>query len=327
MSTSASIEAIKLVKKFGQLTAVKGVSFKVARGELYALLGPNGAGKTTTVKMLTTLLKPTSGEAYIEGHSVLEDTIKVRRIIGLVPQDLTADDEMSGWENVLIQAKLYGYRGREAEERARRSLEIVDLWGAAHRKASTYSGGMRRRLEIAMSLVHDPQVLFLDEPTLGLDVQSRRAIWDLIREFKKNGVTIMLTTHYMEEAEALSDRVAIMDMGEIKAEGAPEDLKSKIGGDKVYVEALTPEEAENMFSELSQRGFDVKLESSTVIVKVPNAATSLPEIVRALNDRKVKSVNIVRPNLEEVFLELTGKKLREEAFDSFRFRVLSRKIR
>ncbi|MDM7275136.1 MAG: ATP-binding cassette domain-containing protein [Thermoprotei archaeon] len=323
----ASIEAIKLVKKFGQLTAVKGVSFKVMRGELYALLGPNGAGKTTTIKMLTTLLKPTSGEAYIEGYSVLRDTIKVRKIIGLIPQDLTADDEMSGWENVLIQAKLYGYKGREAEERARRSLEIVDLWEAAHRRVSTYSGGMRRRLEIAMSLVHDPQVLFLDEPTLGLDVQSRRAIWDLIREFKKNSVTIMLTTHYMEEAEALSDRVAIIDAGEIKAEGAPEDLKSKLGGDKVYIEALTLEDAKAVFSELSQRGFNVKLEDSTVIVKVPNAATSLPEMAGVLSERRVKSVNIVRPNLEEVFLELTGRRLREEAFDSFRFRVLSRKVR
>ncbi len=322
-----SIEAVKLVKQFGPLTAVKGVSFKVKKGELYALLGPNGAGKTTTVKMLTTLLKPTSGEAYIEGYSVLRDTIKVRRIIGLIPQDLTADDEMSGWENVLIQAKLYGYKGREAEERARRSLEIVDLWGAARRKVSTYSGGMRRRLEIAMSLVHDPQVLFLDEPTLGLDVQGRRAIWDLVREFKKNGITIMLTTHYMEEAEALSDRVAIIDMGEIKAEGTPEDLKSKLGGDKVYIEALTPEEAAEAFSELGQRGFNVKLENSTVIVKVSNAATSLPEIARVLSERRVKAVNIVRPNLEEVFLELTGRRLREEAFDSFRFRVLSHKIR
>ena len=324
---SVIVEAVNLVKKFGSIVAVKGVSFKIERGSVYSLLGPNGAGKTTTIKMLSTLLKPTSGDGYIAGYSVVREPLRVRRIIGLVPQDLTADDEMTGWDNVMIQARLYGYRGREAEERVKRALDTVGLLDVARRRVSTYSGGMRRRLEIAMSLVHDPEVLFLDEPTLGLDVQTRRVIWDLIRGFKRDGKTVLLTTHYMEEAEILSDKVAIIDMGEIKAEGSPEELRDRVRGDRIYIEVYTDIEATGLAEELSQLGFNVNVDSNTVVVTVGNASEVLPTLINSLAGRRVKAINIVRPNLEEVFLEITGRRLREEGFDVFRHRVLMHRIR
>jgi len=321
------VEARSLVKRFGSLVAVKGVSFKVERGTIFSLLGPNGAGKTTTIKMLSTFLKPTSGDAYVAGYSVVREPIKVRRVIGLVPQDLTADDEMTGWDNVMVQARLYGYRGREAEERVRRALETVGLLEASRRRVSTYSGGMRRRLEIAMSLVHDPEILFLDEPTLGLDVQTRRSIWDLIREFRREGRTILMTTHYMEEAEILSDRVAIIDMGEIKAEGAPEELKGRIKGDRIYVELYNGEDVDSLASELAKLGLKVSLEPPTLIITAYSASEALPTLIKVLSGRRVKSINIVKPNLEEVFLEITGRRLREEPFDVMKYRVMSSRVR
>ncbi len=324
---NAVVEAINLTKKFGSIVAVDSVSFRIERGSIYSLLGPNGAGKTTTVKMLSTILKPTSGDAYVAGFSVVREPVKVRRVIGLVPQDLTADDEMSGWDNVMIQARLHGYKGREAEERVRRALDTVGLLDVARRRVSTYSGGMRRRLEIAMSLVHDPEVLFLDEPTLGLDVQTRRLIWDLIREIKKSGKTVLLTTHYMEEAEILSDRVAIIDMGRIKAEGSPEELKSRVKGDRIYVETFTDIEARGLAEELSKAGFNVNVDSNFIVILTSSASEVLPTLINILAGKRVKTVNIVRPNLEEVFLEITGRRLREESFDAFKYRVLTQRMR
>jgi ABC-2 type transport system ATP-binding protein len=321
------VEAVNLVKRFGRLVAVDGVSFKIEKGSIYSLLGPNGAGKTTTIKMLSTLLKPTAGDAYIAGFSVLKEPLRVRRVIGLMPQDLTADDEMTGWDNVMIQARLYGYRGKEAEERVRRALDTVGLLDAAMRRVSTYSGGMRRRLEIAMSLVHDPEVLFLDEPTLGLDVQTRRVLWDLIREFRRSGKTLLLTTHYMEEADVLSDRVAIIDEGRIKAEGTPEELKGRIKGDRISVELYSDADIESLAEELSRLGLSCSVDSNILTISAHNASEVLPQIIDRFSGRRVKSINIVKPNLEEVFLEITGKKLREESFDAFRYRVLTWRIR
>jgi ABC-2 type transport system ATP-binding protein len=321
------VEAVNLVKRFGRLVAVDGVSFKIEKGSIYSLLGPNGAGKTTTIKMLSTLLKPTAGDAYIAGFSVLKEPLRVRKVIGLMPQDLTADDEMTGWDNVMIQARLYGYRGKEAEERVRRALDTVGLLDAAMRRVSTYSGGMRRRLEIAMSLVHDPEVLFLDEPTLGLDVQTRRVLWDLIREFRRSGKTLLLTTHYMEEADVLSDRVAIIDEGRIKAEGTPEELKGRIKGDRISVELYSDADIESLAEELSRLGLSCSVDSNILTISAHNASEVLPQIIDRLSGRRVKSINIVKPNLEEVFLEITGKKLREESFDAFRYRVLTWRIR
>jgi ABC-2 type transport system ATP-binding protein len=321
------VEAVNLVKRFGSVMAVNGVSFKIEKGSIYSLLGPNGAGKTTTIKMLSTLLKPTSGDAYIAGFSVVREPLKVRRIIGLMPQDLTADDEMTGWDNVMIQARLYGYKGREAEERVKRALDTVGLLDVATRKVSTYSGGMRRRLEVAMSLVHDPEVLFLDEPTLGLDVQTRRVLWDLIRGFRRSGKTVLLTTHYMEEAEVLSDRVAIIDEGRIKAEGSPEELKSRIRGDMIRLELYTDIDVKGLAEELSRLGLNYRVDSNTLTISTYNAGETLPLIINMLAGKRVKSVNIVKPNLEEVFLEITGKRLREESFDVFKYRVLTQRIR
>ncbi len=323
-----AVEARGLVKVYpGGVRAVDGVSFCIRRGEIFSLLGPNGAGKTTTVKMLATLLRPTEGDAFIMGHSVVRERGEVRRLIGLAPQDLTSDDEMTGWDNVYIQARLYGYPPAEARERTRWALEYMGLLDVAHRKAGTYSGGMRRRLEIAMSIVHKPSVLFLDEPTLGLDVQSRRHLWELIRSLRREGVTILLTTHYMEEAEELSDRVAIIDRGKIIAEGTPAELVSKLGGERIHIEMPSPEEAERLASELAEAGWQARAAGTEVVVTVPSAAEALPRLAPYLGG--AREIRISKPNLEEVFLELTGRSLREgeEPLDSFRYRVLSMRIR
>ncbi len=323
-----AVEARGLVKVYpGGVRAVDGVSFCIRRGEIFSLLGPNGAGKTTTVKMLATLLRPTEGDAFIMGHSVVRERGEVRRLIGLAPQDLTSDDEMTGWDNVYIQARLYGYSPAEARERTRWALEYMGLLDVAHRKAGTYSGGMRRRLEIAMSIVHKPSVLFLDEPTLGLDVQSRRHLWELIRSLRREGVTILLTTHYMEEAEELSDRVAIIDRGRIIAEGTPAELVSKLGGERIHIEMPSPEEAERLASELAEAGWQARAAGAEVVVTVPSAAEALPKLAPHLGG--AREIRISKPNLEEVFLELTGRSLREgeEPLDSFRYRVLSMRIR
>ena len=322
-----AVEARGLVKVYpGGVRAVDGVSFCIRRGEVYGLLGPNGAGKTTTVRMLATLTRPTAGDALVEGWSVVREPGRVRRVIGLVPQDLTSDDEMTGWDNVYLQARLHGLPPGEARERAREALEAVGLLDVAGRRVATYSGGMRRRLEIAMSLVHRPRVLFLDEPTLGLDVQSRRHLWELIRGFKREGITMLLTTHYMEEAEELSDRVAIIDRGRIIAEGSPEELKARLGGDRVHIEAGDPGRARRLAARLEAEGWRTRLLGSTVVVAVGDAARALPRLAPYLEE--AVEVRIVRPNLEEVFLELTGRSLRdEEPLDSFRYRVMSRRLR
>ena len=323
-----AVRAENLVKVYpGGVRAVDGVSFCIRPGEIFSLLGPNGAGKTTTVKMLATLLKPTEGDAYILGYSVRRQRRMVRRVIGIVPQELTSDDEMTGWDNVYIQARLYGYPPGEARERTRWALEYMGLLDVAHRKASTYSGGMRRRLEIAMSIVHRPRVLFLDEPTLGLDVQSRRHLWELIRRLRGEGVTILLTTHYMEEAEELSDRVAIIDRGKIIAEGTPEELVSRLGGERIHIVMPGPHEAERLASELEREGWRARALGNTVVVTVGRAAEALPRLAPYLQG--AREIRIVRPNLEEVFLELTGRSLREgeEPLDSFRYRIMARRIR
>lgn len=321
------VEAKNLVKIYpGGVKAVDNVSFCIKRGEIYSLLGPNGAGKTTTVKMLATLLKPTSGDARILGYSIVKEPNMVRRVIGVVPQDLTSDDEMTGWDNVYVQALLYGYARTEAEERTREALEFMDLLEVSKRKVSTYSGGMRRRLEIAMSLVHRPEIIFLDEPTLGLDVQSRRHLWNLINQLKREGITILLTTHYMEEAEALSDRVAIIDYGRIIAEGSPLELTSKLGGERIHLKVKNSKDGRMLADKLTQLGYNVRAFNGTVVVTVENAAKTIPELAPYLRD--VVEVRITRPNLEEVFLELTGRRLREEEpIDSFRYRVMSRRLR
>ena len=325
-----AIEAQGLVKKFGPITAVNKVDLEIRKGELYSLLGPNGAGKTTTIKILATLLSPDEGEAWVGGYHVVKEPEKVRQTIGLVPQDMTADDEMTGWENVYIQARLYGLPPGEARQRTRELLETMGLWEARNRKVRGYSGGMRRRLEVAMSLVHHPTILFLDEPTLGLDVQSRRALWTLIQRLRREeNVTILLTTHYMEEAEALSDRVAIMHRGKILVVGTPDELKARVRGDTVYLHPADSHDLEALRSRLAHKGLDAKIVKQQIAVKVENAETTLPMILDQLQGVKLARISIAKPSLEEVFIELTGETLETEAppIDSFRMRRIIRGIR
>ncbi|MEB2792556.1 MAG: ATP-binding cassette domain-containing protein [Caldisphaeraceae archaeon] len=315
-----------LTKAYGDFVAVDHISFEINKGEIFSLLGPNGAGKTTTISMLSTVRRPTEGDAFIMGHSIVSERYKVRKLIGVSPQDLTADDELTGYENVLIMAKLFGHRGREAEERVRWSLKFMDLWDNAFKKVREYSGGMRRRLEVAMSIVHNPSVLFLDEPTVGLDVQSRRHIWDLIRELKKNEITVLLTTHYMEEAEELSDRVAIIDRGKVIAIGTPEELKAKIKGERIYIRLRNQEGLGKLLEKVNEViPGSSSISQGQLVIKVGSSSEVLPSLVKVLSRYDVIEIKIVKPNLEEVFIELTGRELKEEGgFDKFKF-VMNRR--
>ncbi|MCL2510253.1 MAG: ATP-binding cassette domain-containing protein, partial [Methanomassiliicoccaceae archaeon] len=230
------IEVRDLVKRYGkEVLAVKGISFDVMEGEVFGFVGPNGAGKSTTISMITTLLRPTSGTIMLDGMDVVKESNKVRKVIGLVPQFLTADDELSGRENMQLHADLYGVPKKVAKERIDELLKIVKLEEAAHRRVATYSGGMRKRLEIAEGLINRPRILFLDEPTLGLDIQTREIIWDYLRMIRKeSNMTVFLTTHYLEEADSMCDRIAIIDEGVIKVIGAPHELKESLGGDVIH---------------------------------------------------------------------------------------------
>ncbi|AFZ70626.1 daunorubicin resistance ABC transporter ATP-binding subunit [Caldisphaera lagunensis DSM 15908] len=316
------IEVKNLTKKYGDFVAVDHINFNINKGEVFSLLGPNGAGKTTTIGMLSTIKRPTEGDAFILGHSIVKQKYYVRKLIGVSPQDLTADDELTGYENVLIMAKLFGYRGKDAEERAKWALEFMDLWDSAFKKVREYSGGMRRRLEVSMSIVHNPAVVFLDEPTVGLDVQSRRHIWELIRDLKKNGTTVLLTTHYMEEAESLSDRVAIIDHGKIIAIGTPDELKAKIKGDRIYVTLKDTDHMDEIIAKIN----DILPNSTNkvdgqILIKTESSSEFLPQLIKILSDHEVVELKVVKPNLEEVFLELTGKGLKEDegGFDRFKY--------
>ena len=225
-----------LSKSFGNLKAVDDISFEVKEGEIFGFLGPNGAGKTTTINMLTTLLKPTSGRAIVVGYDLSKDANEVRRNVGVVPQEYTSDEEMTGYQNIILCADLYGIPRSDSKPHAKELLTLVELEKASERKVSTYSGGMRRRLELASGLINYPKLLFLDEPTLGLDVQTRTAVWKYIKTLKEEyGMTLFMTTHYLEEADSLCDRIAIVDHGHLIKIGTPEELKESIGGDVIIV--------------------------------------------------------------------------------------------
>ncbi|MDP2932701.1 MAG: ATP-binding cassette domain-containing protein [bacterium] len=228
------IEAISLTKKFGDFTAVDSISFKVNQGEIFAFLGPNGAGKSTTIKMLTTLLHPTSGQMILDGHDPVKEQAAVRRSFGIVFQDPSLDDELTAWENMEIHGVLYHIPKKLREERSRQLLEIVELWDRRKEQVKRFSGGMKRRLEIARGLLHHPRIFFLDEPTLGLDPQTRNRIWDYVRELNRSeGITVFFTTHYMEEAERAAQQIAIIDHGKIVAAGTSEQLKRRTGTDSL----------------------------------------------------------------------------------------------
>lgn len=327
------IIAENLTKRFGDLIAVDNVSFTVKEGEIFGFLGPNGAGKTTTINMLTTLIKPTSGEAYVDGYHIVKESEKVRNVIGLVPQDITVDDDLTGWENLMLQATLYHIPKKEAIHRIKELSELVYLSEELNRKVETYSGGMRKRLEIACGLIHRPKILFLDEPTLGLDVQTRAAIWNYIRILNKEfGITIFLTTHYMDEADALCDRIAIIDFGKIKAIDTPGNLKSQLGGDIIEIQLNSSNNDIKVLLRNIKNIKEIKSDGNIYRIKVLNGETTLPRIIERLilNGIKISSIVMKKSSLDEVFLELTGRKLREEVgskIDVVRRRAILRRVR
>jgi ABC-2 type transport system ATP-binding protein len=304
----AMIEARDLVRRFRQVEAVRGVSFEVAEGEVFGFLGPNGAGKTTTIDMLCTLLRPTSGSATINGFDVVRRRDDVRRSIGLVFQQPTLDETLTAQQNLRFHAYAYGVPAADRESRIRELLTMVELWDRRAESVRAFSGGMKRRLEIARGLLHHPTVLFLDEPTLGLDPQTRRRIWDYLGELRtRSDLTIFLTTHYMDEAENC-DRIAIIDQGRIVAMDTPTRLKSAVGGDLI---TITTAAAESAASEL-RRSYDVapNVTDGTVSFQVPEGEAFLPGFVRSFG-QPLDAINLRRPTLDDVFLELTGREIRD----------------
>jgi ABC-2 type transport system ATP-binding protein len=310
------IRAEGLTKVFGsKIVAVDHIDLEVQEGEVFGFLGPNGAGKTTTIKMLTTLLRPTAGRAYVCGFDVVRESKQVRASIGLVPQEYTADEDLTGTDNVMLMAKLYGIPKQEARRRAQELLELVDLQEAAGRKVEHYSGGMRRRLEIAMGLINRPKLLFLDEPTLGLDVQTRIAVWDYIRRLKKEySMTLFMTTHYLEEADALCDRIAIIDRGRVIALGSPAELKKGLGGDIVEVGVEGDDgRLEPIIAKLEVvRG--VTRQDHIYRIKVNSGEEAAPIIIEAIRKGgyRITRLYIAKPSLNDVYLEYTGRAFREE---------------
>jgi ABC-2 type transport system ATP-binding protein len=327
----AIIEVKDLVKVYnGSIRAVDGISFEVAEGEIFGFLGPNGAGKTTTIKMLTTLLQPTSGLCKVNGYDAVKQPTEVRKSIGLVPQELTVDDDLTGRENMLLQATLYGVELKVAKERIDELLKLVKLEEAAERMVKTYSGGMRKRLELAEGLIHRPKVLFLDEPTLGLDIQTRTTMWDHIRELKKSSnMTVFMTTHYLEEADSLCDRIGIIDKGKIMALDTPYALKASLGGDVISLKI--GDETDYTEKIKSVEGvFSVKKEDGSYRVKVLNGETVTAPLLQEIskNGGKVTYVSLERPNMDQVFLEYTGRSLRDaEQTGSFDKLAASRQMR
>jgi ABC-2 type transport system ATP-binding protein len=308
-----AIEARDLSRTFkGGIEAVRDVDLNIPEGEVFGFLGPNGAGKSTTVRMLCTLLPPSGGSASVAGHDVVADGDAVRHNIGVALQEIGLDPVQTGRELLELQCGLYGITGSAASQRAEELLELVGLTEAADRRTKTYSGGMKRRLDLASALVHRPRVLFLDEPTTGLDPASRLTVWDEVRRINADGTTIFLTTQYLEEADELCERLAIIDHGELVAQGTPEDLKAEIGKDVVSVElhGADAERTQEVIGELP--GLDrVIAEQDALALFVDDGASSIAQIVRRLDaaDVEVGAIAVSRPSLDDVFLEATGRRL------------------
>jgi ABC-2 type transport system ATP-binding protein len=309
------IELDGLTKKFGPLVAVDAVSLSIAEGEIFGLLGPNGAGKTTAISMLVTMKKPTSGSARVNGFDIVREPDGVRRSIGIVFQDPSLDEELTAYENLELHAAMYGIEAKERNGRILESIRIVELEDRLKDIVKTFSGGMRRRLEIARGLLHYPKILFLDEPTIGLDPQTRKHVWDYIRKLKdEHGITIVMTTHYMEEADSLCDRVAIIDHGRIIAQDTPGALKDSLGGDMVVVK--TPD-AKRL--EAAVKGLEwvkkAKIDDGAISLSVAQAEKKILKIMDITRENKieVQSIGMHKPTLDDVFLHYTGRTIREEA--------------
>ncbi|MHB8567198.1 MAG: ATP-binding cassette domain-containing protein [Nitrososphaerales archaeon] len=326
--TAPIIKVENLSKTYnGKLRAVDGVSFDVKEGEIFGFLGPNGAGKSTTINMLTTLIKPTSGNALICGYDIHKHANEVRRNVGVVPQEYTADEDLTGRENIILCADLYGLPRSISKAHTEELLKMVELTDAADRRVSTYSGGMRRRLELAAGLINYPKLLFLDEPTLGLDVQTRAAVWKYIRTLKgEYRMTLFLTTHYLEEADSLCDRIAIIDHGHIIKIGSPEELKASIGGDVIVVGVKESEP--DISSEIAQIKLvkDVKKKGNDYRIKTELGEEASPQIMDVVRSKglHVTKIALTKPTLDEAYLEFTGRSLREEEGD--RMQMFSQRL-
>ena len=315
-----AIETSGLTKRFGDLVAVDGLDLAIEEGEIFGLLGPNGAGKTTTLSMLATLLKPTSGTARVNGYDVAKQAAQVRQSIGIVFQEPSSDDVLTGNENLYLHALMFGVPKHERRERTQRVLRLVDLEDRAGDIVKKYSGGMRRRLELARGLLHNPRILFLDEPTLGLDPQTREHIWDYIENLvESERVTVIITTHYMDEADRLCDRVAIIDHGRVAALDKPSELKSKVGGEIIRLRVKSPKldtvKDLDYITSIDQSG-------STLLLTVKNASMHLQEILGMVGE--VDSVEVRTPTLNDVFLHYTGREIREESGEGGTFERIAR---
>ncbi|HEY3961239.1 MAG TPA: ATP-binding cassette domain-containing protein [Gaiellaceae bacterium] len=306
----------ELRKHYGEVTALEGVTFSVREGEVFGLLGPNGAGKSTTVRVLVTLTQPDSGKAFVDGHDVLREQGAVRRAIGYVPQDSGVDQFGTGRENLMLQGRVQGMGGATLRARVSELLELVGISDAADRIVKTYSGGMRRRLDIALGLVHRPRVLFLDEPTTGLDPEARVAMWDEVQRLAQaESLTILLTTHYLEEADQLANRLAIVSRGKIVVEGTPAELKAQLQGDAVYVELENGavDQAQAVLTSVGARPEQV-LAGNTIVSRVEHGGRAVPTILSALEHASigVASVSVSRPSLDDVYLHFTGRDFASE---------------
>ncbi|KUL00914.1 MAG: Daunorubicin resistance ABC transporter ATPase subunit [Methanoculleus marisnigri] len=308
-----AIHVNNLTKSFDGFTAVDGISFTIENGEIFGLLGPNGAGKTTTISMLATMQKPTSGTATVNGHDIVTDEDNVRRSIGIVFQDQSLDEELTAYENMDFHGRLYRIGGEERRQRIDELLTLVELEDRKDDLVKTYSGGMRRRLEIARGLLHEPKVLFLDEPTLGLDPQTRNHLWEYIARLnEEKGITIILTTHYMEEADRLCDRVAIIDRGTIVALDTVENLKASIGGDVVTIASVDPGAIAGLLAAPWISG--IECHDGLVTIRLQDADQHIPGIVTAIHQKGIgiTSLSVHKPTFEDVFLHYTGRTIREE---------------
>jgi ABC-2 type transport system ATP-binding protein len=308
ISTTSAVSARGLGKRFGEIEAVRGIDLEVHSGETFGFLGPNGAGKSTTINMLCTLITPSAGSAQVAGHDVTSERDEVRRNIGLVFQDTTLDGYLSAEQNLRLHAELYGVPRELFAPRMRQVLDMVGLWERRASRVNTFSGGMKRRLEIARGFLHSPRVLFLDEPTIGLDPQTRRSIWSYIRELKRREqITIFMTTHYMDEAE-FCDRIAIMDSGRIIVLDTPEALKASVGTDRVQ---LTTEDDPAAIAALRERfGIEATIAEGEVTFGVPEGEKFVPRLFAELGV-PIRSVSVARPSLDDVFMSYTGTTIRD----------------
>jgi ABC-2 type transport system ATP-binding protein len=310
------LEARDLKKNYGTLQAVKGISFAIGQGEIFSLLGPNGAGKTTTISMLSTLLPPTKGDATIGGFSITKQAMQVRHLIGVVPQDIALYESLNARENLFFWGRMYGMGGSKLKKRVDEVLRQVGLVEKARARVSTFSGGMKRRLNIAVGLLHKPQIIFMDEPTVGIDPQSRRSILDAVKALNKQGMTVLYTTHYMEEAQELSDRVGIIDHGKLIACGTQKELTKMVGeNETLRLHLGDDDDAEKTAVSLGNLKdvIQASARDHEVVLIVPEVEEALPPVITRTNELgvHVRSVEMQEPNLEAVFLHLTGRALRD----------------